>query len=560
MSQEETNKKYTGLRVLGAIILFFSQAGLATATVERLIMPGPVIEGHVKYENDCKSCHEPFKKSSQRRLCLDCHKKVAEDVSKKIGYHGLSKGVGETECNHCHTEHKGREANVVLLGKEVFDHRSTDFPLKGGHVKVTCAACHEPKKKHREAPSKCIDCHKKHDLHGGRLGEACADCHEEKSWRTTRYDHNKTKFPLKGKHEKVACNSCHPSERWKKTPMDCFSCHRLNDAHGARYGKKCETCHTPGPSTTASVSRPGSKKPTSNWNDSIYNHDKTEFPLKGKHQKVACDPCHPGILAQEKLDTACFPCHKNDDQHKGRYGKKCQSCHTPKEWKHSIYDHDKTKFPLKDKHRKVACDACHRGPSEEKKLPMDCHNCHQADDVHKGQEGKQCERCHNQRGWRVEVFFDHDLTRFPLIGLHAVTPCEECHLEATYKQTPSDCLSCHKPHDDHKGSLGPKCAPCHNPNGWDLWTFDHDSGTDFKLEGAHQGLQCRACHMKPVKAKIRQSMACSSCHQKDDVHRGTFGQPCQRCHTTKSFKEVEIVDGSGVRWKPVPKRGHESSP
>ena len=50
------------------------------------------------------------------------------------------------------------------------------------------------------------------------------------------------------------------------------------------------------------------------------------------------------------------------------------------------------------------------------------------DDVHKGQVGKKCERCHNQSGWTKEVFFDHDLARFPLIGIHAITPCEECHL------------------------------------------------------------------------------------------------------------------------------------
>ncbi len=102
-------------------------------------------------------------------------------------------------------------------------------------------------------------------------------------------------------------------------------------------------------------------------------------------------------------------------------------------------------------------------------------------------------------------------------------------------------MKCHESDDEHKRRLGPQCGSCHNPNGWSLWRFDHDSQTHFKLDGAHQGLECHACHREPMEKKTRQSMACSSCHMKDDVHRGGFGQYCQRCHITKSFEEIHII-------------------
>ncbi len=526
--------------VPSALIMLSAYAAVEAANIERLFMPGQVIQGHAEYENECNHCHKAFSKVSQRGLCMDCHKKITVDIDKRFGFHGLSKDVKETECEHCHTEHKGRDADIVRLDKEIFDHKLTDFPLKGSHVKAKCAGCHKPKVKYRDTSSKCNVCHKDDNLHLGRLGEKCTDCHEEETWRKTSYNHNKTKFPLKGKHKKAACNRCHPNQRWKNIPTSCYACHLLEDAHGGRYGTKCENCHTPEDRSTGFSPRSGQAESTTNWKYYIYDHDKTGFPLKGKHRKVHCDQCHPDKLYKDKYDIACFACHKNDDEHKGRYGKECKSCHTSEEWKRSIFNHDKTEFPLKEKHRKVDCNKCHTGPLSEQKLGMTCYACHQHDDEHKGQEGEKCEHCHNQRGWGSMVFFDHDLARFPLIGLHTIVPCEECHLMATYKDSPLECVKCHKSDDEHKQYLGPKCGHCHNPNGWGYWRFDHNSQTDFDLKGAHEGMECLACHRKPVERKIRQSMSCPSCHQGDDVHKGRYGRYCQRCHVTKSFQEIRI--------------------
>ena len=158
------------------------------------------------------------------------------------------------------------------------------------------------------------------------------------------------------------------------------------------------------------------------------------------------------------------------------------------------FNHDKaTKFPLRGGHAKLACEQCHTGDLYRDKLSMACVACHRKDDPHRGQLGSNCQQCHKETGWRQKVVFDHDLTRFPLIGLHAVVPCEECHRTQSFKDAPRACASC-QPDTHHVGRLGANCASCHNPNGWTRWRFDHDKQTRYPLTGAHHALQCHACH------------------------------------------------------------------
>ncbi|MBS1213620.1 MAG: cytochrome c family protein, partial [Proteobacteria bacterium] len=79
-----------------------------------------------------------------------------------------------------------------------------------------------------------------------------------------------------------------------------------------------------------------------------------------------------------------------------------------------------------------------------------------------------------------------------------------------------------------------------NPNAWRIWNFDHDKRTDFPLQGAHEKLECKACHKDPVVGeKLELPDGCYSCHQKDDAHRGNYGQNCERCHVPTSFNELK---------------------
>lgn len=518
------------LRCVSGLLLasLFLVPAVQADKLETLIMPGKVIAGHAKYEEDCNQCHKVFKKEDQSQLCLDCHKDVAKDVGSKRGFHGRLK-TGATGCKTCHTEHKGRDADIIKFDPQTFNHQQTDFPLVQRHTAVACKDCHQPKKKYREAPAECYSCHKNQSPHGegmGKLTKECASCHVEQGWKVIRFDHDKkTKYSLTGKHKTTGCVACHANERYAKTPTDCFSCHRLNDVHAGSNGKECKKCHA-----------------TTSWKKLSFDHDKdTDFPLTGKHADITCRACHKDDAYKVKLELTCISCHKNDDVHKGKNGTKCQSCHDTKSWKNSRFDHDKeTKFKLYGKHKKAACGSCHKGDPYKEKLAMDCYSCHKYDDAHRGQQGKQCQNCHNENGWREKVRFDHDLTRFPLIGLHAVTPCEECHLSASYKDTEKTCNACHAKKDVHKQKLGIECQQCHNPNGWKVWRFDHDKQSQFKIDGAHTKVHCDGCHRETVKVIPHTPRDCIACHRSDDIHNGQFGPRCSQCHSTKSFKDIHM--------------------
>ena len=510
-----------GLALVGLFSPFAQAQNLETA-----IMPGQVIQGHAKLEPECKNCHVRFNRSAQVGLCLDCHKKVARDVEARRGYHGR---LPEKECRACHTDHKGRDANIAQIDPG-FDHKSTDFILKGAHAKpkVKCRDCHIPPKKFRDAPSECHACHQKDDKHKGKLGTACADCHSEVDWKQTKFDHSKTRFPLRNGHADVKCKSCHLDPSFKGAPMACVACHKKDDqkkGHKGKFGEKCETCHT-----------------DQNWKTTKFRHDRdTKYALKGLHAAAKCNTCHRGNLYQEKLPTTCIACHKGDDAkkgHKGKFGEKCETCHIEKGWTSTIFDHGRdAHYPLRGKHARAKCTACHAGFVYKEKLALACVACHRKDDKHKNQLGPKCESCHNETGWK-ETRIDHDLTRFPLLGKHEKVKCKECHTTPQFRDAKTDCYACHRKDDKHKLRLGTLCEQCHIPRSWKQWDFNHDRRTSFALDGKHRGLDCHACHKFPVRGRATLSGTCASCHDDRDVHNGGFGRQCDRCHVSSSFKTI----------------------
>jgi len=433
------------------------------------------------------------------------------------------------------------QGSGAAQAQSIFEKLVMPGPVIEDHAKLEskCENCHEPftKKKQKRL---CRGCHKdvaadidsKRGFHGknpGIANQECKLCHTEHIGRkaniiqldTELFDHSLTDFQLKGRHLTVRCQSCHkPKIKFSKTPGQCVDCHKKDDNHSGRLGTKCADCHS-----------------EKGWlRTKTFDHGKTKFPLVGAHKKVTCSACHVGER-YKNLKTTCVSCHQLQDAHLGRYGVKCDTCHQPKKWKSVKFNHDKqTKFPLRGKHTKVKCDACHTGDLYGDKLLTKCVACHKKDDPHKGSLGTKCEECHDETGWRKKAEFDHDLSRFPLIGFHATVSCTECHKTRSFKDTPRACLGCH---DDshHKSRLGPNCSRCHNPNGWTRWRFDHDRNTKFALTGSHIGLDCHACHRAPMAGKVRASTACFGCHSTDDAHRGSFGRNCGRCHTTKSFKQ-----------------------
>jgi hypothetical protein len=211
-------------------------------------------------------------------------------------------------------------------------------------------------------------------------------------------------------------------------------------------------------------------------------------------------------------------------------------------WKTDGFDHDRmTDFPLRGAHQSVRCEGCHTGTLGQEKLETTCIGCHRDDDVHRGQQGTACESCHNERGWTDRVVFEHDVTRFPLLGMHAAVACEQCHATRRFQEAPVDCSACHSDEDVHLGRLGEGCERCHNPNGWRLWRFDHQQQTGFALHGAHEAIDCHACHRAPLHTGPALLTTCGGCHGQDDPHGGAYGHACERCHGETSWRDVKVV-------------------
>ncbi len=486
-------------------------------------MPGDVIRAHADIEGDCRKCHQPFRATTENDLCLDCHTDIGADIRARRGFHGRAPEVPDAMCRSCHTEHVGRDADVVGLNRETFDHGLTDHVLRGAHRSVACDSCHGLGATYREAPDTCVECHREDDPHEGRIEGDCATCHVERSWAEKSFDHASTAYPLEGKHRDVACSLCHPGDRYEDTVTGCGLCHGPADVHRGRFGSSCENCHSP-----------------LGWNESGFDHGRdTQFLLEGSHRDAKCESCHTGEFHQRELPTDCNACHRVDDVHRGNRGTDCGDCHSPRNWETATFDHDaNTKFPLRGAHGKAACEVCHAGVLQSQQLETSCGSCHRVDDVHHGQQGDDCHRCHAETRWHVGISFDHDLSAFPLLGLHAATACDQCHMSPRFKDAEVKCVRCHAESDVHLGRLGPSCARCHNPNGWKVWRFDHDTETSFPLREAHIGLDCHSCHRVPAEEDFKLSNDCSTCHMKDDKHLGAFGNDCGRCHTENRWDDV----------------------
>jgi hypothetical protein len=496
---------------------------------ERLVMPGPVISGHAEYESACDSCHVRFSRDSQRVLCLDCHKEIAMDLATGSGFHAQSPEVRDQECSACHTDHEGRDADVLGLEEATFDHALTRFALRDSHLEVECVDCHLPDDSFHAAETECVSCHVGEDQHLGNLGESCGDCHRETEWADGSYDHGSASgYALTGAHEALQCVSCHIGEQYVDTPSTCVGCHREDDTHLGKNGDDCESCHT-----------------TVNWEDSTFDHFvSTSFALIDSHSGLVCESCHEGNKFEAEMSTECVGCHLEDDAHDGINGTECADCHRETEWPDVRFDHDNdTAFALNGAHRNVGCIACHVEPVADALPATSCIGCHDDDDPHENQLGDECGRCHLEATWTEDVRFDHDLIAFPLLGSHRDLQCDDCHETHAFIDAPEICVDCHLADDVHENRFGSDCTQCHTPVEWLAWQFDHDTETDFPLDGAHQSLDCHGCHRDAVvdTATISLASNCAGCHRADDAHRGEFGDECAECHRTTSFADLRAL-------------------
>jgi hypothetical protein len=360
----------------------------------------------------CTTCHKDPHKGSWGSGCVTCHSEA--------GWSAISRSYTEVPASF---------------------HDQAKFPLRGGHAKAPCRACHgpfpgRPAKFKGLAHEKCAACHA--DAHLGQLEAKggskrlrdCADCHGVDAFRPARFEleqHAALPFPLEGAHRAVACAACHAEdrrlatriapearrklkrekrpERWSlmvmrpdKAPRQCASCHQ--DVHQGQFaaagqGNDCARCHE-----------------VESFRRVTFDHDRdSRYPLTGRHRLLACSACHqasgPGQAVRYRpLAAACATCHR--DAHGGQFlfpqrgrepsrpmpeNTRCEHCHQTKGWKDLLFQHDEppfAAFALEGKHKTVACGGCHprvevapgKLVTRYRPLPHACEACHA--DEHEG--------------------------------------------------------------------------------------------------------------------------------------------------------------------------------
>ncbi len=482
--------------------------GISRIAWTQWIAPGELARPHEKLRGvtNCTKCHE-FGRGPAVEKCLACHEPVAQDVRNRTGFHGrLPK---DQVCWECHSEHRGRDYQLVRLDAETFDHRQTDFPLTGAHVDVACARCHR-KARYLGTPTDCHACHA--PKHGMRFGADCTGCHTTVAWSPVSFDHGQTRFPLRGAHVRVDCAKCHRQTltQFKASVRfdDCIGCHR--DPHRGQFRpQRCRDCHV----ETSFVEIPG------------FDHDRTRFPLTGAHRRLTCMRCHAGHRFRG-TPLQCQGCHTNP--HRRIRIPDCTRCHTTRTWTVQQFDHARTGFPLLGKHAMIACQECHR-MGIRRKLATTCDGCHRSPHPRRVVAYRDCTACHMFDAWSVPTY-DHRVSGFVLRGAHLDLQCRQCHTEERggLHLPGRDCQLCHA--DPHRGAFGQDCTRCHAETVWTAVTFDH-AQTKFPLTGRHLQVQCTQCHMPPG-YRVR-GIRCRDCHS--DPHHGQFGQNCARCHSTEGW-------------------------
>lgn len=258
-----------------------------------------------KHQNtNCKSCHKlKLTTPLNHKNCRDCH----------VDYHEgqFTRNKISPDCSECHSVNGFPGSSYSIEKHQLI------YPLQGAHLATPCFACHKKtdKWKFKNIGKVCADCHD--DIHKGLISEkyyavnGCQNCHTPSKWSLVQFNHDSTRFALKGAHQKKTCRDCHfnkqakghDSQRFSGLLTSCSSCHK--DIHQNQFvidgTSDCSRCHNQSSFLPADG----------------FDHNNTRFKLDGKHNKLPCGKCHKSVEQQGvtfilyKLDQIkCEDCHR----------------------------------------------------------------------------------------------------------------------------------------------------------------------------------------------------------------------------------------------------------
>ena len=559
----------------------------------------PIHSEQIFHPEDCIDCHDAYgwipsifeHDLPQQAPCSSCH--IADFDNANILEPDHQNFT--TDCQICHVSTQWNNVN--------FDHNSTEFPLVGSHQTANCEGCHS--EGYTDIETTCENCHlDDYDLTENPdhtvqtfLSADCEDCHTAVNWTDIIFEH--------GLPEQAECSTCHDANyQATETPIhsdevyeaaDCELCHN-NDAWSPSIfvhlpeETTCNICHTAN-LDTANVNIGGHLgfgencidcHQSTQWQEIIFDHSTTDFPLIDSHDGPLCGDCHDVGVPP----TVCESCHfeefvateNPDHQTQIFLSSDCEFCHSAVNWLDIIYDHG---LP-----EQAACSTCHDADLQIANTNVTDHLGFPSD----------CTVCHLATNW-TEITFDHSQTEFPLDGAHQSSECSNCHVEG-YVDLPTDCGYCHldeynqTQNPNHLTAIYPlaECESCHNAEAWapdiyshlpdvescnichladlidanttilghselpnnctlchatelwdDLSPFDH-SLTAFELEGSHLEVDCLICHDSGFSLTATECYVC---------HTAEYDNTTEPIHITQIYPADDCeYCHSAVDWLP----------
>ncbi|MCO5195079.1 MAG: cytochrome c3 family protein [Anaerolineae bacterium] len=267
------------------------------------------------------------------------------------------------------------------------------------------------------------------------------------------------------------CTHCHGPIHCV-IPENCQDCHfeiagermEATSLHGKLpAGEKCAVCHVEHQGNDATLIA----MPLPNIDHmalSGFALDGHEVDYSG--EEMICESCHVGGQFSAEF-VECTTCHEANDtsymgSHMAEFGYTCISCHdglgSYQDFEHSA------RFALEGGHADLTCETCH-AELVQRITGEACGACHEEPDLHVGQFGQQCDRCHVITAWAPAQLQKHTFARTH--GNDDVSiPCETCH-STTY--TAYTCAGCHEHEPELARAQHPAmdaaeltdCASCH---------------------------------------------------------------------------------------------------
>jgi hypothetical protein len=240
------------------------------------------------------------------------------------------------------------------------------------------------------------------------------------------------------------CSQCH--DAWRGISTDrCETCHTTTKQeretsvglHGRFTGaEQCQTCHTDHQGHEANITQLAANH---------FDHNRSTLFTLAKHQTnadntpITCQDCHmPNSYSPEFVD--CTTCHTALEAafmaaHETQFGNDCLACHDGVD-RLAQFDHDLF-FVLDGAHQTTACEDCHQARTFQA-TPRECGQCHAEPELHAGQFGLDCVRCHTTTTWEHAQLTLHT---FPINHGESNNSCDTCHSQSYAEYT---CYTCHE--------------------------------------------------------------------------------------------------------------------